>query len=97
MAYQRGQYYYRSRRDGRGVVSEYLGAGTLGRQMAEADNREIARRKLERQAWREEQECQDNLDAQVARATELAQVLHDAVLLCSGYHCHKRMWRRRRG
>ncbi len=82
MAYQRGQYYYRSRRDGRGVVSEYLGAGTLGRQMAEADNREIAKRKLERQAWREEQECQDNIDAQVARATELAQ---GDIVKCCGW------------
>ena len=50
MAYMRGGYWYRSRRNGGRVETEYLGAGPLGEFAALMDAQEQERRQAEREA-----------------------------------------------
>ena len=47
MAYRRGNYYYRSRRQDGRVVTDYLGSDDAGRAVAELDALDQLRRRLE--------------------------------------------------
>ena len=96
MAYQRGGYYYRSRREADRVCTDYLGAGMLGRLAAELDEAERAERREERRKCEHEIEFDSRLDKTVQTVTEAIKVLTDAVLLCDGHHTHKGQWRKRR-
>lgn len=86
------RYYYRKRRIGRQVVSEYIGAGLDGEQAAEDD----AQARQELQLQREQRRQAEQLDADLRQADELTRALVNAALLLAGYHPHKRTWRRRR-
>jgi hypothetical protein len=96
MAYRRGNYYYRSSRDGNRVRTHYLGKGELGRMLAAMDNEQIAERKHIQGEWTQEKEKQKTteryIDGQAARIRNLAKI----VLLAAGYHTHKGQWRRLR-
>lgn len=87
-------YYYRSRKVGGRVVSEYI--GPPGDPAAE---REVTRDELERQ-WRQElraeREQDAQLDADLAQAEQMTRALVRASLLLAGWHPHERTWRRRR-
>ena len=85
-------YYYRKRRHGGCVLSEYLGAGELAQTAAALDSLE---RDL-RQAEREERQAHRALDAQVDEVIDLFRALTHALLLTAGYHTHKGQWRKRR-
>lgn len=91
-----GLYYYRKKRVGDRVLSEYVGTGLLAEAIADLDARARLRRELDRQVRRERRE--DILD--IARAGDDAQAviltLTRAWLLAQGYHTHKREWRLRR-
>jgi len=90
-------YYYRTTRgrvDGR-PVKRYFGRGELAEATALACTRRDELRRAEREAirtaYREQwlpEHALDELDQAVRRLCE-------AVLLTSGYYCHKREWRRR--
>ena len=96
MAYQRGRYYYRSRREGGRVVTEYLGSGDLGRLAAELDARDQIRRRDERLKLQEQKQFQERLDDCVDVTGDLIRAIADGVLLCEGYHTHKGQWRKAR-
>ncbi len=96
MAYKRGGYWYRSRREGRRVVTDYLGNSELAALLAEDDAMEAAERELERQAERARREREREIDAQVDAAGDELRLLVRAHLLANGYHQHKGQWRRRR-
>ena len=91
---QRGnrRYYYRKRRQGGRVVSEYVGAGELAGAAAALDalEREIRRAERQRRAQLRA------LDAQIAQVCDLIRALTDAVLLINDYHTHKVQWRKKR-
>jgi len=91
---QRGnrRYYYRKRRDGDRVISEYVGAGELAETAAAIDalEREIRRAERQRRAQLRA------LDAQIAQVCDLIRALTDAVLLINDYHTHKGQWRKKR-
>jgi hypothetical protein len=91
---QRGnrRYYYRKRREGDRVISEYVGAGELAETAVAIDalEREIRRAERQRRAERRA------LDAQIDEVCDLIRALTFAELLVSGYHTHKGQWRRRR-
>ena len=92
MGWAQGRYYRRSVRCGRRVRTQYVGVGWLGQAAAWLDQAEREHRKQEQAAIR----------AVLADTPELTafydqvRLLLDAALVASGYHRHKRQWRRRR-
>ncbi len=92
-----GLYYTRSRKvDGR-VVREYVGTGPLAELASEADARERRRREEEAEAWREERERMEALEAPIEELCEAAEVLAHAALVAAGFRRHNRgEWRKRR-
>jgi len=96
MAYRRGGYWYRSRRNGGQVETEYLGAGILGQYAATIDAEEQERRREEREAQAAERQAQAAIDRRLDEAgAELRGLLRE-VLQAAGYHQHKGTWRKRR-
>ena len=90
------QYFYRSRRSGGKVISEYCGADILGAYAEGLDDRTRDQLYRQRQAERKEQAEQDAIDRQVDELGDQVQALVDAVLLATGHHQHKRQWRKQR-
>ena len=96
--YRNGRrYYYRKKRRGGRVVSEYCGAGEYITLMANLEEsfRDMAR--LEREQQKEEREAQRAIDRELDRVGGELRALVAAALLASGYHQHKGQWRRKRG
>ncbi len=92
--WRRGKpYYYQSRRVGRRVVSEYVGAGLIGQYAARLDYLDQAQRRAERADRARFREF--DTQARVLD-TLIAEAIAD-VLTAHGFHQHKRMWRKRRG
>ena len=89
-------YYYRKRREGRRVISEYVGGGELGRSASGLDQLEREERQAELAAFRAE--CDAVLDAG-RRIDALEGLVRDLVrvaLVSAGLHTHKGQWRKRR-
>lgn len=89
-------YYYRKRRIGQRVVSEYVGGGALGEVAALQDERDRLERAERRQAERQASEEMRTLDRQADAVVELIRVLAHGVLLVTGHHTHRGQWRKRR-
>ena len=96
MAYKRGRYYYRSKREGQHVRTEYLGTGVLALAIAVLDVEERERQGQERAAVRAEQEAQRTVDRKIDEEGDLVKALTQAALIANGYHKHKGQWRKRR-
>ncbi len=94
VAYQRGGYFYRSRREGGHVVTEYLGCGDIGRTIANLDALDQARRQAERRMLQQQEAVQNRLDDCIDNAGDLVRVITNAALLSNGYHLHKGQWRK---
>jgi hypothetical protein len=90
-------FYYRSRRQGNKVVSEYVGGGYVGLLMEQLDQDERYKAEIKRNAWQTAQAEQAAIDAQIDAVGAAVAALVDAQLLSNGYHKHKREWRRKRG
>jgi hypothetical protein len=90
-------YYYRYHWNGGKVRKEYVAAGELARFIAEWDRLDRAIRELEQEREQEEQERLGVLLESVVEACEVADVLLEAALVASGYHCHRGEWRKARG
>jgi hypothetical protein len=92
-----GRYFYRSRREGDRVVSEYLGAGAVGEAVA---RREDARRAQALAARGRERSSQEEARALEATLHDLARASDELLaeaLTAAGYHRHHRgEWRLRR-
>jgi hypothetical protein len=91
-----GKYYYRKRRVGGKVVSEYVGTGyaaTLMHLLSEHERQEATEK---RQAWQAAVDAENQLDALVDGVGEVVNVYADALMLASGYHQHRRQWRKKR-
>jgi hypothetical protein len=89
-------YYYRKRREGGRVVSEYMGnegfAPIFERQM----ERERLERKWERERLDRKLRAISELEDEIDRVCELVEQVASAHLIASGYHRHNRQWRKRR-
>jgi hypothetical protein len=96
MAYQRGGYWYRSKREGNRVVTEYLGNRSWVQAAARLDALDQERRTLERAERQAEREAELELDREIDALGNQVRLLTQAILLVSGYHTHKRQWRKRR-
>jgi len=92
-----GRYYYRKRRIGRRVVSEYVGGGELGDVAALLDAAARRSREAERERRLKERQKVMEIEEAGSEAAEAIRGLATAWLLVAGYHMHKGKWRRRRG
>ncbi len=96
MAWKNG-YFYINKRQGKRVVTEYIGSGyqaLLAEQLTERARREAERTRREWEAIKDEQK---RLDAIVGDFGKLADAMADAALLLSGHRQHKRgEWRKKR-
>ena len=92
-----GQYYYRSRRRGDTVITEYIGAGEIASLIARLDELERQKRQLEREAFQLMADEQDELDRQLDDVGADLGAVVDAVYLVAGFRQHKRQWRKARG
>lgn len=93
-----GNYYYRSERVNGQPRRMYVGTGLAAQLAAQLDDIAREQQALDRaQAERLRAEAQE-LDDQVGRVDELAELLCRAAMLAAGYHRHHRgEWRKRRG
>lgn len=89
-------YYYRKRRKGGKVVSEYVGKDNIAefaayRQEVEAKYETEKREKRDMMIAEQEE-----IIAPVVELDQLTKALIKATLLVNGYHSHKGQWRRKR-
>jgi hypothetical protein len=91
-----GRYFYRKRREGRHVVSEYVGGGSDAELLSKLLGITSDKAMTERQALRKQREEIEALDAELERACSLVDALIEATLLANGFHKHKGEWRRKR-
>jgi hypothetical protein len=89
-------YYYRKRREGDRVVSEYVGGGAIASLSEYQDRRERAEREAADLRQRAARMSLARIDQQLDEFGEMVDLLVKAELLAMGYHQHKRQWRRRR-
>jgi len=90
------KYYYRKRRIGGRVVSQYLGAGPAAEAASALDELTRQAQEEKRDLFRQERERQRAIDQEVDRVCLLTRHLIYAALLLNGYHMHRGEWRRRR-
>lgn len=89
-------YYYRKRRIGEKVVSEYIGKGRVAEDIVDLD---LAERQFQKEALDQEKRDFDEIEAlslQVTEAENLIKHILSIYLIASGFHKHKGQWRRKR-
>ena len=93
---QRGNkdYYYRKRRDGDRVISEYMGHDLAGQMYSEQDHQDREKFLVLQRMWREQRSEFEETDQDCELLMEIVRQLVQATLLTSGYHPHKGQWRR---
>jgi hypothetical protein len=89
-------YYYRKRRVGGRVVSEYVGAGAVGESAALEDERERLKRDDSCSSSRRLLEEGGALELELRSVERAARTLASAALVAAGFRCHRGEWRRRR-
>ena len=96
---QRGNrsYYYRKRREGHRVISEYVGCGEFVEVIATLDAMARERRAMERQMERAELDEDRKLAREVGSVCSSIRALTSATLVETGFRTHKGQWRKKRG
>ena len=89
------KYYYRKRREGGRVVSEYVGAGIGAEAIATIDKVNQGKQRTARQRRQREKIQYMKEEREAIEVIELTRLLTRAALLLSGYHLHKGQWRKR--
>ena len=89
-------YYYKKKRVGSKVVSEYQGGGELVSILQHIEARERAEKEAERERQRIERMSMAEIDKQIDAFSRMIDTLMEAELISKGFHQHKRQWRRRR-
>ena len=95
---QRGNatYYYRKKRRGVRVVSEYVGRGKAAQYTALMDGSGKRLRAHMRAARQKAHVTEKRADELVVEFDKMVQVLTRAYLIAQGCHTHKGQWRRKR-
>ena len=88
-------YYYRKRRQGKRVVSEYVGAGIGAEAIATMDHIDQEELKAARQRKQHERAQYLKEERGSLEFGELTRLLTRAALLTEGFHPHKGQWRKR--
>ena len=89
-------YFYRKRREGDRVVSEYVGGGELVHLAEYEAKKQREQRQRERERMAAERMSIAELDAGLDRLDDVIDTLIAATLVRAGYHSHKGQWRKRR-
>ena len=92
----KGRYYYRKKRVGQRVMSEFMGTGSLADLYSDLDTVARIERCLTRTEWAKQRMEASNLEAELKHLNEIISNLVRATLLVSGYHSHKGQWRKAR-
>jgi hypothetical protein len=90
-------YYYRKRRIGDRVISEYVGRGEFAQAIAALERLERDHREMERYLEGAKSEHVDQMLAAHQQFSDLMAGLAAGALLLAGYHTHHGQWRKRRG
>jgi len=90
-----GTYYYRKRRTGEHVVSEYVGKGEIAELAAVWAYLDRAERQERRAQLLADRQREKELDDMVDRACADCRETIAAVLEAAGFHRHKGQWRKR--
>jgi hypothetical protein len=90
-------YYYRKRRAGGRVTSEYVGAGRLAAAMAALDAEEREEEEARREAARREVARMCAEDDAFESVSEMVEAIARAAFVVAGFHRHKGQWRLIRG
>jgi DNA-binding GntR family transcriptional regulator len=90
------RYYYRKRRQGKQVISEYVGSRYAGElaEIFDAEDRQTA--EYNRRDLRKQQQQAAALDAEASEIEQFTRAYTRACLLLVGYHTHKGQWRKAR-
>ena len=90
-------YYYRKRREGHRIISEYMGCGQFVEAIATLDALDRERRAMERKMrWAELHEDR-GLAREVDAVCGSIRALASATLVDTGFRTHKGQWRKKRG
>ena len=90
-------YFYEKRREGRRVVSIYIGGGVMAFVAAEMYAQDRRKRECQHRKQQKLHNEQKEIDRQLARAEKTLATILCAVLCSAGFHQHKGQWRKRRG
>ncbi len=97
MPWDKRGYYYRKKRIGSRVVSEYIGRGFMADLDAQADAQAQQERAHDRALMQAQRLEADTVEAGIAAADELIKAAMSQALEAAGYHQHARgQWRKRR-
>jgi len=91
------RYYYRRRKVGGQMVTEYIGNGAVADLIARQDEIDRQRRAAAAAEWQAMVDEDNELAETIAAAGDLVNALTAGVLLASGYHTHRRQWRKLAG
>ena len=89
-------YYYRKRREGDRIVSEYVGGGELVHLVEYEARKQREQQRRERERLAAERMSIAKLDAGLDRLDNAIDTLMAATLGRASYHNHKGQWRKRR-
>ena len=90
-------YYYRKRREGSRVVSEYVGGGHVAALCAQLDAAERAEEKARRATERRGRETDEALDGLLEAIGAALRTAAACELVAAGCHNHRGQWRVIRG
>lgn len=88
------RYYYRKERSAEGVRSVYVGQGEFAMLAAVLDETQREEYETQRNKEQQERRALESLDKSIDDLARLASTLTEAVLITSGFHRHKRQWRK---
>lgn len=89
-------YYYRKKRVGQSVISEYIGIGETAFLLSQMDFWEHREKRIEAEKQRKSKERIEKIDQDIDEISEINRNLVDALFLANGFHQHKRQWRKKR-
>ena len=87
-------YFYKKKRVGPKVMSEYLGAGYIGFLAYQLELHERKRRKLRHQTVHEIREREKDTEGSLRDYQRAVRALISACFLVNGFHNHRGQWRR---
>lgn len=97
LEYRNGKaYYYRKKRYGNRVVSEYIGSGKTALLIAWLDKLEQKEKELKKEEFNNERLLGKEADKVLKDLETKLNELFTTVALASGYHKSKRQWRKKR-
>jgi len=87
-------YYYRKRRKGKQVVSEYVGGGFAGELSELLDHEDRFKTDVQRAEQIKARKDAAKVDKQIKEAEKLTKAMTYAALLLAVYHAPRRQWRK---